>query len=349
MVELAPLGDYVLTRARANAVRHLPPGTVLRRPSGAVEQRLWADLLALPSEADPWTWLCHERGEATAMLALRLVLDYARRQCKTLRRLPAGISIPAAYRRFWGDLLSVPAPNHPFTRGLWRPPPAAPAELRDLIAQMRPSMRPLAVTELPRLDARLSLLADLLSVPASVDPIAWLRERRALPAAFVSIAHVLNQCLPQRNALRPSGPVRHLVPGHVRICASRRMLIMVERLTFDDVGCLCLIHLTAYFSLRGVIRRDDLHAAIPMWRGFTEVSDDRGYQYLTEVVESQGGTNLWGWKQKLTLSVYPNVSAARELTFMARPVLMHVINHTLHEVIPVTVPGNLLWRVAVPR
>jgi len=60
------------------ALRHLPPGTPLPQPRDPEEQQLLADLVRLPEEADPLTWLRQERGALSARLTLCAILDLLR-------------------------------------------------------------------------------------------------------------------------------------------------------------------------------------------------------------------------------------------------------------------------------
>lgn len=57
----------VLQRARLletlDTVRHLPAGTELAPVPNPALRELLPDLLALPDDTDPLTWIQHERGE----------------------------------------------------------------------------------------------------------------------------------------------------------------------------------------------------------------------------------------------------------------------------------------------
>ncbi len=58
------------------AMRYLPPGTRLPRPATYEERLLLADLVALPDDADPRSWLRRERGALVTRIALRETLMY---------------------------------------------------------------------------------------------------------------------------------------------------------------------------------------------------------------------------------------------------------------------------------
>jgi len=80
------------------------------------------------------------------------------------------------------------------------------------------------------------------------------------------------------------------------------------------------------------------------------VADVCGYQYLVWATEAHGGTGLLGWKQELTLALYPAIfPGATGLTFTAQPMLVeaHCYNQATDQ--PITLPtreyGDLVWRL----
>lgn len=275
------------------------------------------------------------------------MLHHAREQCVILRRSRPEAGIPSAYRHLWGDLLSVSVARHPFAPWWQRPIPSDPDIVRDVFTQLRPYMHPAAVSRVPLPGIWLSLLRDLLMLPASTDPLLWLRKERSVSSAHIAIVAVLRQCRPRRDTLSPTGPTRYVTPRLAGMCTSRGILVVVKRLAFNDIES--LVHLVAYFSLRRIVPHPSMSTTTPSWSGFTEISDDQEHYYLPELVESTGGTHVWGWKQDLTLSLYPALPlTVRRLTFKQQPVTIDVFDYALRESNAIALAGHLTWRVAVP-
>lgn len=50
------------------------------------------------------------------------------------------------------------------------------------------------------------LLAAVLDLPEADDPVAWLADEAGATSAQLALTHVLDQCLPARDALCPTVP-----------------------------------------------------------------------------------------------------------------------------------------------
>jgi len=335
------------------AMRHLPPGTVLPQPASVLDRQLLADLLALPEEADPLRWTRDERGVAAGALTLRLLLERAREVCRSSGIRPPGWPpLPREYHAILGDLLDRTSGGDP-----WHDLPPDPAvavdhaRLRATLREVRharghPPAGPAAQEEW------LQLLTIVLDLPDADDPVAWLAGEASATSVHLALTHVLDQCLPARDALWPDRPARLTLRPMARLRSSGGIRVMVTQVLFTETGG--ALRLNARLPVRALRRSHKVEGLVPSWRGFDRVVDDRGYHYLVWATETHGGTDLLGWKQGITLALYPAiVPEATELTFLAQPIVIEAHGHdrAADRVIPLPAreAGDVVWRLPLPR
>ena len=331
------------------AMRHLPPSTSLPQPATVLEQGVLADLLTLPDQSDPLRWLCDERGAMTALLALRLLLEQARDVCQSARtRPPTWPPLPWAYHEVLGALLT-PSVGDPGSDLLFDSTRASdPEQLCRTVGEMRQA-RGHPAADVVAAEDWLQLLAELLDLPDATDPLAWLADKHGLLCAHMALSHIMDQCLPVRDALWPGSRADLNLRPMARLHSSRGLRVVITQAIFTETGG--ALRLTVRLPvLRGWRRSPERTGVIPSWRGFDRVADDCGYQYLVWATEAHGGTGLLGWKQELTLALYPAIfPGATGLTFTARPMLVeaHCYNQATDQ--PITLPtreyGDLVWRL----
>jgi len=130
------------------------------------------------------------------------------------------------------------------------------------------------------------------------------------------------------------------------------MRVVIQQILFTETSS--ALRLDARLPVHSWRQSPELAGVVPSWRGFDRVVDDLGYHYLVWATEAHGGPDLLGWKQEITLALYPAiVPEATELTFMAQPIVIEAQGHDRTEDRAITLPaqevGDLVWRLPLRR
>ena len=336
------------------AMRHLPPGTPLSWPINSDERQLCDDLLHLPDDQDPISWLRDARGLLTARIALHQLLRNVQQLVSSLRTVRAsGRPVPESYEALLGGLLRAPDPDAPFA-SLPDDELASAESLREALRALQAQLGTPGSTFQRRKPGQETeeLIAELLSLPQETDPLEWLRRIHGTAAATITLAHLLSQVVPSPaiDISTAIGPlIATLKPGAKAVAPP--LEVVIERMALGQEGF--LLSIAAFLPRSGFAPPDmeDGRAAWS-WPGFDRVIDDRGHSYLLrqhEVASLSPG--LRHRRGTVRLAYYPAVAHdAQILTFSSRPAVLTAITASADErprELPDVVLGDLICHVAV--
>lgn len=334
------------------ALRNLPPGTLLPQPIDLEERQLLADLVRLPEEADPLAWLRGERGALIARLTLCSILDLLRIIAwpPLTEQYPA---LPAAEQAVLRDLMELlDESDNGRIAGLLRSIVDRLHTLRQLPVYLT-SERPIAA------DLAQRLLVDLVTLPAGIDPLVWMQDERTHIAARLAFSKVLMQGLPAP-AFATARPRVYAHPTYVR--RTDRFQAMVYKVAFGDESF--MVRISAHLAMLNVPSWPPRH--LPAWMGFDQVVDDQGYRYVVQHIMMGVGSAEWCGDplpivfhrvafEYLHLVCYPAVSdRVKELTFTSSGAIVGALSPE-HERPKDSVllldsgDASFTWRLAVPR
>lgn len=137
-----------------------------------------------------------------------------------------------------------------------------------------------------------------------------------------------------------------------RLRSSPGIRVVITQVLVTETGG--TLRVDTRLPVRALRRAHQVEGLVPSWRGFDRVLDDRGHHYLIWATETHGGTDLLGWKQEVTLALYPAiVPEATELTFLAQPLVIESYGHdrAADRVIPLPAreAGDVVWRLPLPH
>ena len=203
---------------RKTALRNLRPGTRLSWPEGDLSRKVLRELLSLPESIDVLQWLEAERGAAVALLAIEQSLDMAGMMYGAQNRIVSGMltseqerqvhqSLQDKYGAMHGALLRSDEDwGAPKQRGDIVDGPSEHRHLVDALTRLRRKIGLPTETSPSRSQVDPgphTLLADLLRLPDSADPVRWtplLRQHgaklRESALGFTKQAALLLQLLP---------------------------------------------------------------------------------------------------------------------------------------------------------
>ena len=365
MTQLA-LSDTVIVedlhwRERLLAMRHLPPDTPLPQPRGPLAQQLLNALLSLPDEQDPLHWLQQEHGQTTALLTLGLTLDLAVHLYRFTRYPPRPHDEPdrmherlaeyiAQQTVHFGQLLT--------STERWNLPLPYTERIADSTASRH------LIEELVHLRSRSGLpvesdphrsllepgddmlLADLLRLPETIDPLQWLQEERGETCARRVLASLVRQSSPTPAFLRGLPSTRSSVHPHTHFHVGHALSGRVKQIDFTELGF--LLHLAVRLPRPDAWNPSRQGASFfPLqWKGFERIIDNDGYHYLVQS-EVQISNHLWWWQEHLTLRCYPAVRDARELILLSKPTALAAYRHPLSSSQLIPLPGPILGEMEV--
>ncbi len=333
------LAADVRQRDQLAALRRLRPGVPLTHPRGRLAQRLFADLLALDDGMDPLPWLISARAPTVALLTLALALDFATicaRYRGTLQRALASASdaersaardVETRDQALFGRMLSAPdewlVPD-----GLFDRIDAGDAdELRQFLRQLRVRSE-LSDETLPQrslIEPTVAVvLADLLRLPDTVDPVAWLATTRSDTAARICLDELLQRVIPPPQQLRAArgSAVRPPLEPRLRLRAGP-LTARLEKIEFYHNGFRLhfRVRIVSADAARMMVRPDS-PAVLTMWEGVTGVVDDAGHRSVVQVEDYQVTNRFWWWRQELILIGWPALDVARSITLLAQPLVL---------------------------
>jgi hypothetical protein len=281
-------------------LRHLPPGTTFTRPTNQGEQRLLEELLLLPEDQEPLSWLIDQRLPEVATIALRCLLLSVRRAARSLQRtLDAGRTPLPELDNWVGPLLESHGADHAFSSDTALVVPDQPAELTALLHQLQhvyarsqtSGREPFPAGDEPRMSI------ELLRLPPTLDPVQWLATERTEWAAEYVFAILTNG----RTAPgEPSTKITRHLQADLTAFSSLGVSIRIVSVDLLDDGFTILIRTEMTPQPDGAER-------VGYWfDGFDKVIDDRGCEYLQ--VNRRDDWRDVRDPETLLLSYYPAVA-----------------------------------------
>ncbi len=308
------------------AMRYLSPGTPLPQPATYEERRLLADLVALPDDTDPLPWLRRERGALATRIALRETLRYLRSFVGTawIESGPDRGVVRTVVDWLRDEERNLSAETLTLAVARLQPLRSLPAALVAPTSEQSRSVPP---------NAPARLLLELLALPPSADPLAWLEHAHGAYAAGVAFAVVLQQGLPSPQ-LEIGHPIRVVQLTDVR--RDERLTIGIQEIMFGPEGFALAMSVNVPIpSFRTPAAQAPFPPWMvwrnPYWGGFERVADDRGHHYIVRGSQLHTGSHPT-WRhhvpaaaedrpalfERLHMAFYPAVAAdAGELLFAA--------------------------------
>lgn len=359
--------DTYLHQLRANldAMRHLPGGTRLPQPSTAEERVLLADLVHLPESIDPLQWLQDKRGPLTARITLYETLGFLKSFVGTA----------------WIESGDERAVVRDVVGGLEdRASGMTPTMLREAVRRLQPlrhlSPAVIAISRGQPLSPPDRVLLDLLALPPSVDPLAWLHHQHGVYAARIAFRTVVEQGLPSHK-LVIGHPIR--VVQLTDVWRTEQLQIGVTEIMFGPQGFALAI--SVHIAVPSIPPppppvQDPTHGdelselpswahwliSIPCWPGFDQVMDDRGHRYLVRTSEESWGPHKSDHLpdvfdsavyERLDMAFYPAVTAdATELRFASHGIMSltrHAESSDDTSPLPEVHFDPFTWRLVIPR
>lgn len=354
--------DYYL-ESRLASIRKLDTSVYLAEPKDDLYRRLLHGLLGLDDGVSGLHWLEQTRSDIAALIALVLSLQLARRLCEigTMNSIqPRGHDTErgarqAAHNKYfaqYGDLIqSVERSFVPSSAGHVIETVERVGEYERLVPVLT-RMRRLSHLEAeaspshsiidPGLD---TLLADLLRLPDSTDPLQWLIVHRRSLTARLTLAHVLATAVPMTDLLncasRGIGVLRSIRPT-IRTQSHGRLKVSIRQIDVMEGGF--AIKIKARLRIpKGWVSSKNTAAR---WEGFNSVRDSNGGHYIVQMASVDIIQRPWWWTEHLTLACWPALEGAHELIFDAHPACLSVYKFPMEGSSLVPTLGPILGEVS---
>ena len=355
------VGRELRLQDRMTALRNLRPGTRLSWPEGDLSREVLRELLSLPESIDVLRWLEAERGAAVALLAIEQSLDMAGMMYGAQNRIVSGMltreqerqvhqSLQDKYGAMYGSLLQSDEDWAASKR--WSDTVDGPSEHRRLVDALMRFRRKIGLpTETSPSRSQVdpgpdTLLADLLRLPDSTDPVRWLQDHRLSLAARLVLEHLLQRVVPMEDLVVSAingSPLRSIRP-RVHIRSNGRLHVKVRQIDILELGF--ALHLRVRFSLPRGWSSAKQPGIIWQWEGFRSIRDNAGHHYVVQVASMNTSNQMWWWNGDQTLVCWPALEDARELTLEAQPAYLSLYRPPSEGGSIIPLPGPSLGEVS---
>lgn len=344
---------------QVRALRRLPPDTWLPTPAHQPDRDLLAGLLDV-GNTDPLRWIEERHAELAARVLLWIALDRIRSLVRGVRLAGlAGHGIPAnEYRPLLANLLDLPEDAEPFRLlADTHPTTASPELLRSVFQAFHALHQGTPPAAYVGGDEHLPiepLLASLLQLPKTADPLQWIQDEHSHVAAVATLSHILNQVRPPHSMLlgpemKLEEPLRVLHPN-VRLRAEGLSLVLRKVILGKTSFTLSLNARIPERMLRipfGSGRRIE-------WVGIARVVDNLGHQYVVWDHLHEGQTRWRAYNMTLLLVCYPAIALAdNEITLSSDHTAVVVTERQTGEqprrISQQILLGDLTWRVGIAK
>ena len=189
-----------------------------------------------------------------------------------------------------------------------------------------------------------TLLADLLRLEDTIDPIEWLRAHRQPLIARLTLGHIVANAAPMNDiansAARGAGVLRSIRP--TSRCQSHGCIrVSIRQIDVMDDGFAVKIKARFRVPTRWRSTKD----TVARWEGFGSVSDSEGGQYVVQMVSVDIRRRPWWWTEHLTLACWPGIGGAGKLRFDAHPAFLSVYRFPTAGSTLVPTPGPIVGKV----
>ncbi len=306
-----------------SALRDVRPRIQTSFAQDGLPRALYEELLELPARVDALKWLEAERSAEVAALAFLQSLELGRLIHDVPNRL-TGIALTADQQEGVARLLEQ-------LRRLYGQPgkhrlPAEASPTRSLVD--------------PGPD---TLLADLLRLPSSTDPVRWLQENRLPLCSRLVLERLIQDVCSSEKVISPilTGDRLRSITPKVRTCSDTGLLwVEVKKLDIHKSGF--AIRLGVCFSVPSTWSYVRRSGDIVEWEGFRNATDDAGRRYVLRVASMDTSTQLWWWTGELTLVGWPKFEDASELTLEAAPAFLSLYRKPSEGSSFIPIPGPSL-------
>ncbi len=355
------VGRELRLQDRLTALRNLRPGTRLSWPEGDLSRVMLRELLSLPESIDVLRWLEAERGVDVALLALGRTLEIAEQMYGARNRIVSGMltseqerqahqSLQDKYGPMYGSLLQSDEDWAVSKR--WGDTVDGPSEHRRLVdALMRFRLKIGLPTETSPSRSQVdpgpdTLLADLLRLPDSTDPVRWLQDHRLSLAARLVLEHLLQRAVPMEDLVVSAinGPPLRSIRPRVHTRSNGRLHVKVRQIDILELGF--ALHLRVRFSLPRGWSSAKQQGIIRQWEGFRNIRDNAGHHYVVQVASMHTSNQMWWWHGDQTLVCWPTLEHTRELTLEAQPAYLSLYRPPSEGGSIIPLPGPSLGEVS---
>ncbi len=355
------VGRELRLQDRLTALRNLRPGTRLSWPEGDLSRVMFRELLSLPESIDVLRWLEAERSVDVALLAIEQSLDMAGMMYGAQNRIVSGMltreqerqvhqSLQDKYGAMYGALLRSDEDwGAPKQRGDAADGPSEHRHLVDALTRLRRKIGLPTETSPSRSQVDPgpdTLLADLLRLPDSADPVQWLQDHRLSLAARLVLEHILQRVAPMEDLVVSAingSPLRSIRP-RVHTRSNGRLHVKVRQIDILELGF--ALHLRVRFSLPRGWSSAKQPGIIRQWEGFRSIRDNAGHHYVVQVASMNTSNQMWWWHGDQTLVCWPALEDARELTLEAQPAYLSLYRPPSEGKTIVPIPGPILGGVS---
>ena len=324
------VGRELRLQDRMTALRNLRPGTRLSWPEGDRSRKVLRELLSLAEDIDILRWLAAETGDVVALLALGRSLEIADQMYGALLQSDEDWAVS----KRWGDTVDGPSEHRRLVDALMR-------FRRKIGLPTETSPKPAQVDPGPD-----TLLADLLRLPDSTDPVRWLQDHRLSLAARLVLEHLLQRVVPMEDLVVSAingSPLRSIRP-RVHIRSNGRLHVKVRQIDILELGF--ALHLRVRFTLPRGWSSAKQPGIIRQWEGFRSIRDNAGHHYVVQVASMNTSNQMWWWNGDQTLVCWPALEDARELTLEAQPAYLSLYRPPSEGKTIVPIPGPILGGVS---
>ena len=351
---------------RLTAVRNVRPGARFARLQDGLAQELLQELLGLPERVNAQQWLAAERGAAVALLTLQKILILAGMMYGCYHRLPPPFSRESAREGLredaqeadgglFGALLRAKAGWAAPTQAIHSSAdPSARRRLEEALRELRrqSGLPTEAAPARSQVDpAPDTLLADLLRLPDSADPVQWLQDHRPALCAQYILQHVLRGAIPAKHMddlmgliyprMRAGALRDHLFPPEEQADASGRLHASVTQIDRRAHGFVVYVE-CRYGLLPEQLSKESLEYG-GLWEGFRSVRDSAGHHYVVDTVPRLESNNpTWWWKGEVAHACWPALGEARELILESQPAYLTVYRRPREGGTLIPLPGPSL-------
>ena len=348
-------------RDRLTALKNLRPGTRIKWPDNDLSRQILRDLLDLPDGDDPVQRLTAERGIYLVWMALMRIIEIAETMYDTQDRTVHDILtteqellMKQTLQGKYGTLHGIPFKSgkgwdahqrcqETIDGGLehralvdtlsWiRRKVAMPTESSPSRSLMEPSTD--------------TLLADLLRLPETVDPVHWLFCERLSLCARIALEHLMQMICPMDSVDYSANNCPILCSIRPKTCTRSNGRLHVKVLQIDILKSGFAIHLNFRFRLPKGWSDLKHPGIIRQWEGFRSVRDTAGHHYVVQIASMHTSNQMWWWTGDQTLVCWPSLQDADKLILEAVPAYLALYRPPSEGGALIPMPGPVLGEVS---